>query len=542
MFLARRSSRRMLMSILAIVVIVPLSILLVMQYRYIQRLEKASVLVERDWIHGSAEELARTIEEEYRGNAERALDLQPAALENETFARAAVTRAAIPGANSFFVLRFGPPTSLYAMSPDGSAKCLIGDEARAVDLASASWAMVAKFRSVITERTLSVDERDHHHRVILRPVTDAASHVIGVAGVVLDENKAKQALSASIVKRVIAARFPGDTDVAVRFGPAAMFPAPSRRINTSDYITQPLAFIFTDWRVGVRDACATPEQMAAMNFRMNGIWSGLVALLLIAAIALAMHAIAREMRLSQMKSEFVSNVSHELRTPLASIRVFGEYMRLGRVTRPEKIREYGEYIETESRRLTQLINNILDVSRIESADKQYRFTECDAVDAVRQTVESFATPLRDRGIDVALRVPAEPLPLRIDLDAFGQVLVNLLDNAVKYSGGRGVSVSIDRDGGRARIAVSDRGIGIAPEEQKKIFEQFYRVGTALVHDVKGSGLGLAIVRHVVSAHGGTIEVSSVPGEGSTFTIVLPLHGAPASEPASAIASAANAWS
>jgi two-component system phosphate regulon sensor histidine kinase PhoR len=224
-----------------------------------------------------------------------------------------------------------------------------------------------------------------------------------------------------------------------------------------------------------------------------------------------------------MKSDFVSNVSHELRTPLSSIRVFGEYMRLGRVTRPEKIQQYGEYIEAESRRLTQLINNILDFSKIESEEKKYRFCDVNVVELVEHTVAGLEMPLRDQGFAFTFTAASHPPPLRIDKDAIGQVLVNLIDNAVKYSGERKeIDVRIEQVGGEVRIAIGDRGIGIPSNEQKKIFEKFYRVGSGLVHDVKGSGLGLAIVQHVVKAHGGRVEVASTPGEGSTFTIVLPL--------------------
>jgi signal transduction histidine kinase len=224
-----------------------------------------------------------------------------------------------------------------------------------------------------------------------------------------------------------------------------------------------------------------------------------------------------------MKSDFVSNVSHELRTPLSSIRVFGEYMRLGRVTKEEKIREYGEYIEAESRRLTQLINNILDFSRIESAEKKYRFGDTDIVDLVEHTVRGFEVPLREQGVRIGFHA-AEGRPMvSVDRDAIAQVLMNLLDNAVKYSSGtKEIEVSMTTKGEELRIAVRDRGIGISASEQKKIFDKFYRVSSGLVHDVKGSGLGLSIVKHVVEAHRGRVEIESTPGQGSTFTIVLPL--------------------
>jgi signal transduction histidine kinase len=321
-----------------------------------------------------------------------------------------------------------------------------------------------------------------------------------------------------------------DTWIRTRVGTEERF-----RIANGErpFLTQQLGFGFSDWRIGIRDDCATPEELAAANFRINAMWTGGVGLLLFIAIGLTLSAAARQMRLSQMKSDFVSNVSHELRTPLSSIRVFGEYMRLGRVQSPEKIREYGEYIETEGRRLTQLINNILDFSRIESAEKKYRFCEGDVSDVVARTVAAFAVPLRERGFTIDYEPPTTPLPpVRFDRDAVGQVIVNLLDNAVKYSGERkeiAVHVELVRD--EVRISVADRGIGIPAREQKKIFEKFYRVGSGLVHDVKGSGLGLAIVHHVAKAHGGRVDVSSVPGEGSLFTVALPVIAATDDSPA-----------
>ncbi|HEY7215083.1 MAG TPA: HAMP domain-containing sensor histidine kinase, partial [Thermoanaerobaculia bacterium] len=210
--------------------------------------------------------------------------------------------------------------------------------------------------------------------------------------------------------------------------------------------------------------------------------------------------------------------------PLASIRVFAEFLRLGRVESPEKAREYGEYIETESRRLTQLVNNILDFASIESGRKTYRFERCDVREVVCQTLKTFEVRLRQHGFNIIVEGAEVPLPpARIDPGAIAQSLSNLLDNAVKYSNGnKDITVSLRREGESVVIAVTDRGIGIARDEQEKIFDRFHRVSTGLVHDVKGSGLGLAIVRHIVDAHGGKVTLESRPGEGSTFAIHLPI--------------------
>src|SRR5262249_36164548 len=145
----------------------------------------------------------------------------------------------------------------------------------------------------------------------------------------------------------------------------------------------------------------------------------LTAMVLIGGVVLALRAASRAMKLSQMKSEFVSNVSHELRTPLASIRVFGEFLKLGRVRQPDKIQEYGEYIETESRRLTQLVNNILDFSKIESDQKTYQFEKTSVEGLVTDTLKTFEVVLEQNGFTLNLEKPSLPLPpVVVDPDAF----------------------------------------------------------------------------------------------------------------------------
>ncbi|HEY0782148.1 MAG TPA: HAMP domain-containing sensor histidine kinase, partial [Thermoanaerobaculia bacterium] len=219
------------------------------------------------------------------------------------------------------------------------------------------------------------------------------------------------------------------------------------------------------------------------------------------------------------------------RTPVASIRVFGELLKLGRVEKPEKVRGYGEYIEAESRRLTQLINNILDFSSIEAGRKSYRFESVALEKIVGETLKAFEVRLRQRGFRIVYDGPPRPLPpVPLDPIAIAQSLSNLLDNAVKYSNGpesgKEITVRLRKEDGYAVIAVEDQGIGIPRSEQRKIFDRFHRVSTGLIHDVKGSGLGLAIVRHIALAHHGQVTVESRPGEGSTFSLYLPLEQVP----------------
>jgi signal transduction histidine kinase len=256
--------------------------------------------------------------------------------------------------------------------------------------------------------------------------------------------------------------------------------------------------------------------------------SVLLAVLLVGGIAYSLRAAGRAMRLSEMKSDFVSNVSHELRTPLAAIRVHAEFLRTGRATESDKVREYGHVIENESRRLSRLIDNILDFARIESGRKTYNFDTVDLEMLVDAVVIAFRERAEQAGFTVDYAEPDPPLPsLRGDGEAIRQALGNLLDNALKYSGdGRRIVVALGREGDCAVVSVADEGPGIPREEQARIFDRFHRVARGAVHDVKGSGLGLAIVSHVAEAHGGRAEVESEPGRGSRFTLRLPFAGPP----------------
>jgi signal transduction histidine kinase len=268
----------------------------------------------------------------------------------------------------------------------------------------------------------------------------------------------------------------------------------------------------------------TEKQLARRYFIFNFSLSIVAGLILLGGVVLALRTASRSMKLSQMKADFVSNVSHELRTPLASIRVFGEFLKLGRVNDAQKIKEYGEYIETESRRLTQLINNILDFSKIESGQRIYQFERANLAQLIEETLKLFVVRLEQDGFRIFFERPAYPLSdALLDTEAIAQAFINLLDNAVKYSGNRRtVTVRVDQALNFVTVAVTDSGIGIEADELEKIFEKFYRVSTGLVHDVKGSGLGLSIVKHVVEAHRGKVTVESSPGDGSIFTIFLPI--------------------
>ncbi len=235
----------------------------------------------------------------------------------------------------------------------------------------------------------------------------------------------------------------------------------------------------------------------------------------------------RELALSRMKQSFVADVSHELKTPLALIRLFGETLLSGRVTSDDKRREYYEIITRESSRLTHLINNILDFARIDAGRKRYTMFECDVAALVKETYEAYLLQLDHEQFEHQLII-AEELPLiQCDRDAVAQALINLINNAMKYSDGDdrflGIDVSVEtrRGGHGVLISVSDRGIGIKPEDRNHLFTDFYRANDDLVRARRGAGLGLALVKHIVDAHHGIVDVESRLVKGSTFRIFLP---------------------
>jgi signal transduction histidine kinase len=253
---------------------------------------------------------------------------------------------------------------------------------------------------------------------------------------------------------------------------------------------------------------------------------GCLSLLIIGGLVLTKHIVSKEMALARLKSDFVSNVSHELRTPLALIRLYAETLELGRITTQEKKERYYCIIRKESERLTALINNILDFSRIEAGRKEYEFRNTDIAELVRNTLESYRYQIEQQGFEFEEKIDGNLPAVPVDREAIARALVNLVNNALKYSSEeKFLGVKLYRENSVVKLEVADHGIGIARRDQSKIFEKFYRAGDPLVHNTKGSGLGLSLVRHITQAHGGEIAVESTPGKGSRFILSLPLAAA-----------------
>jgi len=280
---------------------------------------------------------------------------------------------------------------------------------------------------------------------------------------------------------------------------------------------------FPGLTLGIKLRGTTLEALGTHFVHTSFLILGGLSLLLGGGIFMTYRNVSKEMALAKLKSDFVSNVSHELRTPLSLIRLYAETLEMGRLTSPDKYQEYYQIIRKESERLTALINNILDFSRIEAGRKEYDFRETDMRELVHNTLESYRYQIEQHGFSYVEKIDDVP-PMRVDREAMARSLLNLVNNALKYSQDRKyIGVNLYRDNGSVKLEVVDHGIGIPVPEQQKIFEKFYRVGDPLVHNTKGSGLGLSLVRHIVKAHGGEVEVESAPGQGSRFIIALPVE-------------------
>ncbi len=226
--------------------------------------------------------------------------------------------------------------------------------------------------------------------------------------------------------------------------------------------------------------------------------------------------------LIHMKTEFISSVSHELRTPMSSIRGLAEILQEGKIKEKAKQEELIRLVATESSRLSRFLHNILDFGKIEKNVKTYNFQKEELQSVIKETVKLFQYRSDSDEFVLQTEMPGKPLFLKVDRDAVIQALTNLLDNAIKYSSSeKEIVVELVQKEKSIEIKVRDKGIGIPTGEQKKIFEGFYRHAEANRHSTKGVGLGLKIVKHIMTAHGGEIQVESQPGEGSTFSLIFP---------------------
>ncbi|MDP3354013.1 MAG: HAMP domain-containing sensor histidine kinase [Flavobacteriaceae bacterium] len=250
----------------------------------------------------------------------------------------------------------------------------------------------------------------------------------------------------------------------------------------------------------------------------------LIALLMVLGFVFTLYTLNEELRLNKMKSEFISNVSHELKSPLTSIRMMTEMLHHKRVPTEERKSIYYSVMMQESERLSHLIDNILDFSRMEDNRKKYNFIDLDIDDLLAKFVESIGERLQETKFNISYNCPDQIPLITADKNALLQVFYNLVENAIKFSGtSRKIDISLFLEENELLICVKDYGIGISTKDQEKIFDRFYRGDEPQRMGIKGSGIGLTIVKNIMEAHKGSLTLESKIGEGSTFCVHLPIN-------------------
>lgn len=267
---------------------------------------------------------------------------------------------------------------------------------------------------------------------------------------------------------------------------------------------------------------------APVRRQQRWIFSMLAASVVTAAVALAVlhRTLRRERQLGEMKDQFVASVSHELRAPVASIRLMADALEAEKVA-PETAKEFHRLIAREGARLSTLVGNVLDHARIEQGRKAWKMEPCDLAALVADTVRVMEPLAGEKNITIKHELSA--VEARVDADAIQQALVNLLDNAIKFSPpGTIITTALANDEERRTwtLTVRDQGPGIPKDEQGRIFERFYRPGDELRRETQGTGIGLSLVKAIAEAHRGRVSVESGPGQGSTFTLTLPTESSP----------------
>jgi signal transduction histidine kinase len=268
------------------------------------------------------------------------------------------------------------------------------------------------------------------------------------------------------------------------------------------------------------------EKTARRENILYGMLLSVIVVFMLLGVVLIVRDMARESETTRLRTEFVHNVSHELKTPLTLIRLYGETLQRKEDLKREEKQEAYEIITKESERLSHLINNVLDFSRIEMGKKEFNFKKGNLGHAVRDTLDSYRYHLEKKGFNIQAEIAPDLPEMNFDTEAMSSVLINLLSNALKFSPGRKeVTVRLFKEKSAAVLQVEDKGIGISPGEISKIFRRFYRVKNKAIAETAGSGLGLTLVKHIAEAHGGKVKVDSQPGKGSVFSVILPLSGA-----------------
>ncbi len=545
---------------LAVAIAIPVGVLFLFQYRALASLESTSAVVLRQLSTDTVDNAARSIESALKEpHISVLLAIPQARVEPLDPGFVAPVLAgglqASPFIDTFYVWTHpvpGDPLSGRWLAYDQQSAALdTADDARRFREDPVSRAALlrklqdlASLKRAIVAFSDTIDGRPHYVQAQLRWSSPAREELTSLVAFAVDAERLRTEYLPSLLttrlqslqqpagfpplrlaledgdgRSVVPGHGPGDSFVDARTFPLVFFdkellefaaPYEARREN---------------WRLRTTYGTDDIPAVVSASTRPQKILMGVVAVLMSIGMFLVIRAAAREVRLAELKSNFVASVSHDLKTPLALIQLFAETLELGRVRNPDRAQEYYRIINLEARKLTRLIENILDFSRMEAGLRPYTRQPEDLGVIVDRVVEMMAPQFTQGRFSVQVRRD-DPLPtVMADVLAVERAVENLLTNALKYSGdSKQIEVAVMSVGQEVQVRISDRGIGIPRQELRRIFRKFYRVQQELGGGPQGTGLGLAIVEHTMRGHGGSVSVDSTPGVGSQFTLHFPIDG------------------
>ena len=547
---------------LAVVVAIPVAVLFYFQFRSLNDLEAASAVVLRQLSHDTADSLSREIEEALkrphidillRPGQQNRLDPPDFAWLDTVFAEGLAAspfieelwlwiESAQEHSDKFYVF---DRASLGVQSPtadEPAYKRFREASARRTQLVPMLLTMSKQQRAIVAFPAV-IDGRAKYVQVQLR-FTPNRDRVLGFIGFMVDAEHLRTVFFPSVIQQRIA-----NVQQSIGFPPLELYmldaegrpvTAPGVTPTSSVFVDErslPLVFFDRElleyaapyeqrretWRVRTGYGSQTIPEIVSANTRPQMALMIVLALVMAGGVFFVASAAAREVRVAELKSNFVASVSHDLKTPLALIQLFAETLELGRIRTSDRAQEYYRIINTEARKLTRLIENILDFSKMEAGLRPYRMAPADLGALTTQVLAEMNSQFDQMRFKVDARIEPNLPRVLVDEDAVEQAIENLLANAMKYSGdSRDIQVHVGRVNGDVCVSVLDQGIGIARREQKRIFRKFYRVDSGLGGGPQGCGLGLAIVDHTMRGHGGFVRVDSEPQRGSTFTLHFPI--------------------
>ncbi len=543
---------------LAVVVAIPMAVLFYFQFKSLNDIEATSAVVLRQLSSDTAESLTRSVEDYLKRPHISVLLRIPSARTEpldlafiEPIFNDALTES--PFVESFYVWSgHGPNSNKWLVFDNASKKLPTGDISQRFREDKVLGArLLARFQQLLETRraivafTETINGRPHYVQAQLRFEGPARERVTSVLAFAVDTEKLRTEYIPQVLRDWLAtvqqpSGFPPlETEVLDEDGEHIYASHPERSGHVTPVDERSFAIIFFDKELlefaapyeqhrevwGLRTSYG-PQQIPEI---VSASTRPQLALMIVLAVAMALGvflvagAAAREVRVAELKSNFVASVSHDLKTPLALIQLFAETLELGRVRTPERAQEYYRIINGESKKLTRLIENILDFSRMEAGLRPYRMEPADLSESVNKVLARMDTQFSQGNFAIARKIEPDLPRILADEGAAEQAIENLLANAMKYSGdARHIEIEARRANGHIVISVTDHGIGVSRREQGRIFRKFYRVQRELGGGPQGTGLGLAIVDHTMRGHGGFVRVESEPDLGSTFSLHFPI--------------------